>query len=218
MPRNVRSPLFSQSPAVCVRRFPLRAKRSICLHRGKGNIQIREVSMRYAFVLLLSLVCSSLPLLDAGAADPSVLLLEQGKAYYEDGKYQAAWDAYDRAVSGDPRNFQVWYRRGQASFKLERYRDAAADFSRSIELNRENHKAWYRRGRTEHELGHYQEAIADFSHALELKSDYDKARYRRGLSKDALGDHAGAREDISRAARSGHKKSIRWMAEHGEMP
>ncbi|UCD92005.1 MAG: tetratricopeptide repeat protein, partial [Methanobacteriota archaeon] len=97
-----------------------------------------------------------------------------GNMYQEDGKYDLAYNQFDRITKIDSKNEEAWVRRGDVLLSMNRDFDAIQSFREALKINPENPGAteWIRRIRRENQ-GFMAKAIDrsakhDFKGAIEL--------------------------------------------------
>jgi tetratricopeptide (TPR) repeat protein len=111
----------------------------------------------------------------AGSASvpPSLLTaddyLTRGNAYYEAGEYEAAVEAYNRALQLRPDFIEALNNRGVVLNGLGNFEDALKDFDRALRLKADDLVALNNRGIALSGMGRYQEALADFDRVLALQ-------------------------------------------------
>ncbi len=94
-----------------------------------------------------------------------------GERAFEDGHYEQALEAYDRALAEDPGHAAALRGRARALLQLGRHDEALAAFDRAIERAPEVGATWANRGILHDRMGHYDQALADYEHALRLDPD-----------------------------------------------
>lgn len=92
---------------------------------------------------LTGAVLAAILSLSGCSRDPQKLL-ETGNRYFEDGKYREAALIYQRAVQGDRRFGEAYYRLGLAEYQLGRYLPAFRALLRAMEFQPDNSDAFER--------------------------------------------------------------------------
>uniref|UniRef100_A0A8B9GQZ9 RNA polymerase II-associated protein 3 n=1 Tax=Astyanax mexicanus TaxID=7994 RepID=A0A8B9GQZ9_ASTMX len=87
-------------------------------------------------------------------AQNEIKKLNQGNAYFKEGKYEAAVESYTKGMEADATNALLAANRAMAYLKLERYAEAEEDCSKAIALDSTYLKAFARRGTARAALGH----------------------------------------------------------------
>ena len=113
--------------------------------------------------------------------------------------WEAAVDAYTKAIELNPTFAVAYNNRGSAKADLGQPVAALADFDRAIELNPTFANAYYNRGNVKADLGQPVAALADFDRAIELNPTFADAWCNRGNVKADLGQHDAALADYDRA-------------------
>ena len=118
--------------------------------------------------------------------------IDQGKAEYHRGNYDAAIYLFDKAIELNPGNHYLYNDRGLCNVALGEQDTAISDFSKAIELKSDCVEAYYNRGlayfKTYYSPAGYgnmkllDSAISNHSEAIELEPNYVDAYYNRGLA------------------------------------
>ena len=95
--------------------------------------------------------------------------LRKGNALYEQGSYNEAVQAYNRAIMLNPQLETAWFNKGNALYMQGDYNEALLVFDRTIEINPQDANAWNCRGLTLIKLGYTVKANAAFTRAKELE-------------------------------------------------
>ena len=133
-----------------------------------------------------------------------------GNAAFGDGRYEAAIEAFSRAVLAgdlDPEALAITFNnRGVAYSELGDYDRAIADYGQALTLvpgDRTAIKnlriAHIRRAAASARLGEQEAALLDYARAIELEPDHPLAYMRRGQLRLDRGDTAAAITDLTRA-------------------
>ena len=92
----------------------------------------------------------------------------EGLAAFQGARYEAAIDAFDRAIQRHPREARAFVNRALSYAHLERYADADADLTQAIALHDTLADAYYGRGLIAAASGDGDGAKADIRRAAEL--------------------------------------------------
>lgn len=103
-----------------------------------------------------------------------------GGVLFDQGRYDDAIAAYDRAIARRPDFAQAFNDRASAHASQGRDDRAIADYGRAIALKPDFADALVNRGITYARKGKFDNAIADFDRAISLKPDFAEAFLRRG--------------------------------------
>jgi tetratricopeptide (TPR) repeat protein len=162
--------------------------------------------------------CSDLPLLTP-APTPTLTVQEQAAAFYEQGnilfdqgEYDQAIAAYDRALALDPTHARAYNNRALAHQARERYDQALADFEAATRADPTYARAYKNRiALLERTGGNQRQVAADYGRLAELEpaatADH---RYRQGVALHGLRDLAAARRayDLALAADPQHVDAL----------
>lgn len=97
-------------------------------------------------------------------------LIEAGKNYIIQQKYQLAEEVFKEASQLDPKNDDIYCELGKICSIQQRYAEAIERLERAIVLNQDNACAHFLLAKAYREKGKYQEAIREFQKTLELNS------------------------------------------------
>jgi tetratricopeptide (TPR) repeat protein len=103
-----------------------------------------------------------------------------------DSDAAAARDAFDAALSLDPRCLEALVNRAVLAFEGGRAEAALADLDRALEVDPGNPDVLYNRGFAHETLGHFDQAVADY------RSGLDSPAADRDSLLDGLGRCEGA--------------------------
>jgi lipoprotein NlpI len=125
--------------------------------------------------------------------------VEYGKENGARGDLNAALEAFDTAMSIDPKYAPAYYNRGVAKLLQHDLDEAFEDFSKSIELDPNYKEAYFQRGCLEGRQGNFDAAIADFNVDIKLDPKYALAHYNLGHATYFKGDLDGTLADLDDA-------------------
>ena len=139
----------------------------------------RRTAIGITLIVLIGLTSWGL----AGALEEQQYI-DQGKAEYNRGNYDAAIYLFNKAVDLNPDNEYLYNDLGLCYVALGDMDLAIPEFSKAIELNSDCVEAYYNRGLAYFGQGRSgaPDAISDFTKAIELDPDNVDAYYNRGLS------------------------------------
>lgn len=95
-------------------------------------------------------------------------LLQKGRNFYWDKKYDEAIISFSKIIDLDENNFMAWLWRGSSFIELKQYDKAIEDLNKAIELDENFSIAYNNRGYAYNELKQYDKAIEDLTKAIEL--------------------------------------------------
>ena len=84
---------------------------------------------------------------------------KKGEKLYWESKYLEAIKNFDNAIKVNPKDYMIWFFRGNCKYELEQYEQAVKDFDEAIELNPKDYIIWFCRGSCKYELEQYEDAI-----------------------------------------------------------
>lgn len=159
--------------------------------------------------LLAALTVAMLAVVLPVRAD-SVSDVHTGNAAFGEGRYEAAVDAFTRAIlAGDlsPEAMAITFNnRGVAYSELGDYDRAIQDYAQALKLVpgdptaiKNMRIAHIRRATSETRLGEQDQALADYDRAVELDPSHPLAYLRRGQLQLERGNAAAALTDLTRA-------------------
>jgi len=115
--------------------------------------------------------------------------------YEAEGPARAeAIDAYDRAVSADPKSVDAWINRGTAYYEAGDLAKAAESFHRALAANAEAALAHYNLGSVLEESGELDAAREHLREAVRIDPAYADAHYNLAFVSEKLGNFGEARE------------------------
>ncbi len=111
-----------------------------------------------------------------------------GNVYRELGEFQKAFEAFEKAISIDKKNFWVYHCQGLLYYDMEEYLKAIKQFNKAIRFEAIQDD-YYWRGMCYYNLGNYRYAISDFNYALNFNDMlHELALYYKGRSQLKLGN------------------------------
>ena len=122
-----------------------------------------------------------------------------GYLYDEEDNWEAAINAYDKAIRLKPTYAAAYNNQGIAKDVLGQHEAALADYDEAIRLDPDYAAAYNNRGVAKNDLGQHEAALVDFDEALRLNPDMVEAHNNRGNAKNDLGQHEAALADYDKA-------------------
>jgi tetratricopeptide (TPR) repeat protein len=117
-------------------------------------------------------------------AQQNHLILDEGIALYEQGKYSEALHKLETIEFEVTQDWQVPYYKGAASVRLKDYPAAATYLEQAISLNSSNTQTLYLLGVVYFKLGNLKLSEGYFTATLELDPTHDEARGLMGVMSD----------------------------------
>ena len=124
-----------------------------------------------------------------------------GYLHSEEDNWEAAIDAYDKALELKPDMLEAYNNRGNAKSRLSQHDSALADYNEAIRLRPNYAMAYNNRGNAKDDLGQHDEALADLNEAIRLRPDMAETYNNRGVVKRNLGQPDEALADYNEAIR-----------------
>jgi tetratricopeptide (TPR) repeat protein len=131
--------------------------------------------------------------------------VDQSLALYNQGKYDEAIQACEKAIELDPKYAMPWNNKGAALMEKGRYDDAVKAYDKAIEIDPEYKWAWANKGLALADLRKYNESIEAYDKAIELDSKYVNAWYNKGLALKLLGRTTEADAAFAKAKALGYE-------------
>ncbi len=166
----------------------------------------------------LSVGCVLLVAVTAACSE-EVPAIDRGMAFFEQGDYSMAIEAFDEAIRLDPQDAIAYYNRGvaynriaqgvtgsgmvRAGSNISQYQSAIQDFDQAIRLNPQA-DAYFNRGFAYRNLGQFERAIEEFDEALRLNPQHAEAYYNRGAGYGSIGKSIEAERDFAKAKDLGY--------------
>jgi tetratricopeptide (TPR) repeat protein len=125
--------------------------------------------------------------------------IEQGKAFYFEGRFEEAIASYDKAIQIEPDNPKAWFSRGAALAKLQRIEEAIAAYENAIQIKSDFSEAWFGKGVAFVKLQQNEEAIIAYEKAISIKSDFFSAWFGKARCHALQGEIELAIESLQQA-------------------
>ncbi|MFC1918221.1 tetratricopeptide repeat protein [Chloroflexota bacterium] len=194
-----------------VLRSSLGRKKAKALRERKGFIQrlgritalpeaiVHNKFPRVIIAAVLVVLVGTLLWFSAPVADTAVSANNQGFVYNENGEFQKAITALDKAIELNPTFAPAYSNRGWAYIELGQYEQALTDCNKAIELDPTLALAYNNRGWAYIELGQYEQALPECNKAIELDPVLAFAYSNRGKVYIELGQYEQAVADLDKA-------------------
>lgn len=112
----------------------------------------------------------------------------EGLKDYEQSRYKAALESWERALEIDDQSPRAWNNKGAALWSLGRYEDALEAHEKAIELDPNYAPAWLNKGVALLNLGRQEESLEASERAIGLDPEGADARYNKACAHGFLGD------------------------------
>jgi tetratricopeptide (TPR) repeat protein len=117
---------------------------------------------------------------------------ELGNELLDQGKYDEALEAYDKAISLDSNYKWAWYNKALALRNLEKYEDALIALNQALRLDPNYKGAYFEKGFALGELGRFEESIKAYQKGLQLYPNDKHALLSTGWALNNLGRYEEA--------------------------
>lgn len=135
--------------------------------------------------------------------------LVEGYRLYQQKKYAAATEAFNRAIQADPRNGEAYFWRGRALIHQGRFENAMEDFQQAVTLKKDYAEAYENLGWLYDRLGQSDRGIDALSKAIEIKPDSGWAYYQRGRMLFKTGQKEKAIRDAEKSCSLGFQEGCK---------
>ena len=105
----------------------------------------------------------------------------RGYQSYSKGDYKEAISDFDRALSLNGGDHEIYYLSGKAKYELKQYSGAIGDFTDAIRLKSDDPEYYFMQGLARVEENQFSEAKESFSNAINLRSD--DGRFYKGKAE-----------------------------------
>ena len=123
----------------------------------------------------------------------------RGLSLNNQGKYDEAVQAWDKALERDPKNVATWCSKGEALLKQHKYIESVQSCDMALDIDVKNAEAWYLKGRALINLEKYDEAIQPLDNAIEIDPQLADAWYNKGLALKKSQENDEAIQALDRA-------------------
>lgn len=127
-------------------------------------------------------------------------------------KHQDALNAFEKAISIDPKLTTAWIYKGLALANLGRYHDSLDAFQKALSIDPKVSMAWYYRGTVLYSLSRFQEALDSYENALVIDPNLESAWCNKGTALINLGKNEDALVAFNRALSIDRNDSIAWSS------
>jgi Flp pilus assembly protein TadD len=124
----------------------------------------------------------------------AVELLKKGLSYARRTKYKEALAYYNKALSLDPDNPEIWYLRASLLIDTGKSKEALDDCEKAIALDQNYAAAWSKKALAFSNLERFEEGLFASTRAASLNGNDVTAWYIKGVCLDELGRSDEAQE------------------------
>ena len=114
------------------------------------------------------------------------LYIAKASKLYEAGKYAKSLDYFNEAIKFDPKNSELYHKRGLALKEIKEFDAALKDFENAISLKEDNAAAYLNAGDILCKTGRWQEAIGCYDKAISFDPDNAEAFCNKALSLEEI--------------------------------
>ena len=132
---------------------------------------------------------------DPGLDGSAETCLSRGFTYYDQGRWQEAIKAFERAAQVEPEYQLAYFALGITYSRLEFWEKALASFAKAVALSPHHAESYLGLGVAYTVLGRNNDALEVCSKAIKIKPEYAQAHYALALIYLKLGDKASALEE-----------------------
>ena len=127
-----------------------------------------------------------------GGNDSAGTFFSRGLIYYDQGRWQAAIKAFERAARAEPNYELAYFALGITYSRLEFWEKALASFAKAVTLSPDHAESYLGLGVAYTVLGRNTDALEVCRKAVQIKPEYAQAHYALALIYLKLGDRAAA--------------------------
>ena len=164
-----------------------------------GTLATMKSLSKIAVPIVLVLAVAAALWFAVPQTETAVAANNEGFNYNNQGEYDKAIVAFNKAIELDPDFALAYNNRGWAYIELEQYEQGIADCTKAIELDPGLALAYSNRGWAYILLGQYEQGIADCTKAIELDPGLALAYNNRGWAYIELGQYEQAIADYDKA-------------------
>ena len=139
--------------------------------------------------------------LDKAQAEPNnfAAQMSAGDMYAQIGRYDKAFEFYQKGVELKPDSFEANVQFANAYFDNRQFENAEKYYSRALEINPKDVNARTDLGTTfvERQTPDYARAVGEFKKALEINPKHEPTLYNLGVAYTRMNDAENARKTLS---------------------
>ena len=132
---------------------------------------------------------------DPNLDDSAPSCFSQGLTYYDQGRWQEAIKAFERAALAEPDYQLAYFALGITYSRLEFWEKALASFAKAVTLNPHHAESYLGLGMAYTVFGRDRDALEVCRKAVQIKPEYAQAHYALALIYLKLGNKASALEE-----------------------
>ncbi len=159
----------------------------------------RKTLARAAVAVILAILVGVSLWLAVPTTDTAVSANNEGVTYNEQGQYDKAIAAFNKALELDPNLALAYSNRAWTYIELRQYGQAIDDCNKALELDPKLALAYNNRGLAYIRLDQYQQGVNDCTKAIQLDPRLALAYSNRGLAYAELGQYDNAIADFDKA-------------------
>ncbi len=167
--------------------------------KGGGTVATMKSLSKIAIPIVLVLAVAAALWFAVPMTDTAIAANNEGFTYNNQGEYDKAIVAFNKAIELDPDFALAYNNRGWAYIELGQYEQGIADCTKAIELDPGLALAYSNRGWAYIRLGQYEQGIADCTKAIELDPGLALAYSNRGWAYIELEQYEQAIADYDKA-------------------
>lgn len=144
-------------------------------------------------------------------------LADKGKAFYDQGKYDEAIQAYDEAINLDHNNATTWANKGMAFFAQGKYDETILAYNEAIKLDPNDGSVWNNKGTAHDFQGNFEEAAQAYDEATKLEPRDAFIWNNKGLALKNQGKYDEAIQSFDKAINIIPGSIIFWINKGGAL-
>ncbi|MEL7083627.1 MAG: tetratricopeptide repeat protein [Cyanobacteria bacterium J06597_1] len=137
---------------------------------------------------------------------------EKGEELFEQGNFEKAIAAYDRALNIDSNVASAWSRRGDALVELGRYREAIDSYNGSLSINPYDEAVRMNLALILGQMGRHKAAVVNYDKVIESDPEQSTAWHNRGVRLMQLGRMNLALKSFETALEQSPDRLDTWIA------
>jgi tetratricopeptide (TPR) repeat protein/DNA-binding transcriptional ArsR family regulator len=97
--------------------------------------------------------------------------IKQGQSYFHLDEISIAIECFDKAITIEPNNHEIWQLRGLGLYKIELFSKSLFSYEKAIELNSKNALTWSQKALVEAKMEYEKQAIYSIERAITLDQE-----------------------------------------------